>query len=99
MLGILRKEFPGLEIGALSIGKHKNSPFLNEDGYVITKNTFAVIDGSAPRVDLKFNGKSTARFRAFGLLRTIPWAAERWNGVGRGSSQDEQVMGQCHKPR
>ncbi len=62
MLGILRKEFPGLEIGALSIGKHKNSPFLNEDGYVITKNTFAVIDGSAPRVDLKFNGKSTARF-------------------------------------
>ncbi len=70
MLGILRKKFPGLEIEALSIGKRKNDPSLNEDGYVVTNNTFAVIDGSAPRVDLKFDGKSTARF-ATDVVRNV----------------------------
>lgn len=62
MSNIIKKEFPGLKVKVLSIGKHKNDPSLNEDGYVITKNTFAVIDGSAPRVDLKFEGKSSAKF-------------------------------------
>ena len=57
-----RKEFPGLRIEALSVGKHKDDPSLNEDGYIITENTFAVIDGSAPRTDLKFEGKSSAKF-------------------------------------
>ncbi len=57
-----KTHFPNLKIEVLSIGKHKNDSSLNEDGYVVTKNTFAVIDGSAPRVDLKFEGKSTARF-------------------------------------
>jgi len=59
-----RKEFPGLKVEALSIGKYKNDPSLNEDGWVVTENTFAVIDGSAPRVNLKFDGKSSARFAA-----------------------------------
>lgn len=58
----MQKEFTGLKVEVLSIGKHKRDPSLNEDGYVVTENTFAVIDGSAPRVDLKFDGKSSARF-------------------------------------
>lgn len=56
------KKFPGTRVEALSIGKHKSDPSLNEDGYVATENTFAVIDGSAPRVNLKFDGKSSAKF-------------------------------------
>jgi len=62
MANIIRKEFLGLEINVLSVGKHKDDPSLNEDGWIVTENTFAVIDGSAPRVDLKFDGKSSARF-------------------------------------
>lgn len=57
-----RKEFLGSKVEVLSVGKHKNFPLLNEDGWIATENTFAVIDGSAPRVDLKFDGKSSARF-------------------------------------
>lgn len=70
MPNIIRKEFSGIKVKALSIGKYKNSPFLNGDGYVITKNTFAVIDGSAPRVDLKFEGKSSAKF-ATDVVRNV----------------------------
>lgn len=57
-----RKKFPGIKVEALSIGKHRNNPYLNEDGWVVAESTFAVIDGSAPRVDLKFGGKSSAKF-------------------------------------
>ena len=62
MLGIVKKEFPGLIVEALTIGKYKNDSSLNEDGCVVTENTFAVIDGSAPRTDIQFEGKSSARF-------------------------------------
>lgn len=64
------KKFPGLKIEVLSVGKHKNSPSLNEDGWIVTKNTFAVIDGSAPRINLKFEGKSSARF-ATDVVRNV----------------------------
>lgn len=59
---IIKKEFDDWEVRVLSVGKHKEDPLRNEDGWVATENTFAVIDGSAPRVDLKFEGKSSARF-------------------------------------
>lgn len=62
MSNTIQKKFPGLKIEVLSIGKHKDDPSLNEDGWVVTQDTFAVIDGSAPRVDLKFQGKSSAKF-------------------------------------
>lgn len=62
MLDIVTEKFSDLKAEPLSVGKYKNKPFLNEDGWVITRDTFAVIDGSAPRVDLKFDGKSSARF-------------------------------------
>lgn len=42
--------------------KTQNDPLKNEDGWVATENTFGAIDGSAPRVDFKFEGKSSARF-------------------------------------
>ena len=70
MSDIIQKEFPGLEVEVLSVGKHKNDPSLNEDGYVVTRNTFAVIDGSAPRVNLKFEGKSSAKF-ATDIIRKV----------------------------
>ncbi|MFH1833012.1 MAG: hypothetical protein ABH816_02485 [Candidatus Levyibacteriota bacterium] len=59
---VIQKEFPNLKVSVLSVGKHKNNPLRNEDGWVAKVNTFAVIDGSAPRVDLRFEGKSSARF-------------------------------------
>lgn len=62
--------FSDFDIEVLSRSKHKNGPSLNEDGYVVTENTFAVIDGSAPRVDLKFDGKSSAKF-ATDVVRNV----------------------------
>lgn len=56
------KEMAGMHVEALSVGKHKNSPELNEDGFVATSDTFAVIDGSAPRTSVKFVGRSSAQF-------------------------------------
>ncbi len=58
------KEVAGMYVEALSVGKHKNSPELNEDGFVITEDTFAVIDGSTPRIPILFDGKSGGRFAA-----------------------------------
>lgn len=51
-------------VNVLSVGKYKNSPELNEDRFVATSHTFAVIDGSAPRVPVKFDGKSGGQFAA-----------------------------------
>ncbi len=48
----------------LSIGKNKKEPSLNEDSWVVKEDTFAVIDGSGPRVSLKFEGKSGGKFAA-----------------------------------
>lgn len=67
---IERKELEGMSIEALSIGRNKNKPELNEDGFVATSHTFAVIDGSAPRVPIKFSGKSTAHF-ATDVLKNV----------------------------
>lgn len=74
------KEFSGIKVKALSVGKHKNDPSLNEDGYVVTENTFAVIDGSAPRVDLKFEGKSSAKFAANVVKNVFLTTAPSING-------------------
>lgn len=62
MLNIVQKKFSRFKVSALSVGKRKNDSSSNEDGWVATENTFAVIDGSAPRVDFKLKGKSSARF-------------------------------------
>lgn len=75
-----RKDFPGLKVKVLSVGKHKNDSSLNEDGYVITENTFAVIDGSAARVGLKFNGKSTAQFATDVVRNVLLSTASSING-------------------
>src|SRR3989344_3739826 len=62
MVDIVRTKFSGWQVEALSVGKSRNDPNLNEDGWVATENTFAVIDGSAPRTDIKYERKSSARF-------------------------------------
>lgn len=67
---IIKKEFTNFKVCILSVGKRKNDPLKNEDGWVATENTFGVIDGSAPRVDLKFEGKSSARF-ATDIVRSV----------------------------
>lgn len=72
--------FSNFEIEVLSRSKHKNDPSLNEDGYVVTENTFAVIDGSAPRVDLKFEGKSSARFATDVVKNCLLTIAKHING-------------------
>lgn len=80
MSDIVHKEFPGIKVWALSVGKYKNDPLLNEDGFVVTKDTFAVIDGSAPRVDLKFDGKSSARFATDVVKGVLQTTASTING-------------------
>lgn len=61
---IERREIHGRSVEALSVGKHRKEPERNEDQYVVTPHTLAVIDGSAPRLDVKFDGKSGGRFAA-----------------------------------
>lgn len=74
------KDLPGLKVEVLSIGKHKNDPSLNEDGYIVTENTFAVIDGSAPRVNLQFEGKNSAKFATDVVRNVLLTTSARVNG-------------------
>ena len=77
---IVKKEFTNFKVCILSVGKRKNDPLRNEDGWVATKNTFGVIDGSAPRVDLKFEGKSSARFATDALKNVLLTTSPSVNG-------------------
>jgi hypothetical protein len=77
---IVQEEFSNLKVRILSVGKRKNDPLKNEDGWVATENTFAVIDGSAPRVDLKFEGKSSARFATDALRNVLLTTSPSVNG-------------------
>jgi len=79
-VNIIEKEFINFKVCVLSVGKRKNEPLKNEDGWVITKDTFAVIDGSAPRVDLKFEGKSSARFATDALKSVLLTTPANING-------------------
>jgi len=75
-----RKKLDGFYIEALSIGKHKNNPELNEDGFVATSHTFAVIDGSAPRTPVKFLGSSSAQFATNVLKKVLATTPPSLNG-------------------
>jgi len=77
---IVRKEFTNLKVCILSVGKRKNDASKNEDGWVAIENTFGVIDGSAPRVDLKFEGKSSARFATDALRNVLLTTSPSVNG-------------------
>ncbi|RJQ36915.1 hypothetical protein C4559_04240 [Candidatus Microgenomates bacterium] len=57
-----RFRYPQFE--ALTVGKNKKDQSLNEDLWVTSKDTFAVVDGSKPRIPLDFRGKSGAQFAA-----------------------------------
>lgn len=59
-----RKEFPRFKAEILSIGKNKKDPSSSEDRWLVTENTFAVIDGSGKRAPVKFGGKSGGQFAA-----------------------------------
>ena len=39
---IIKKEFTNLKVCILSVGKRKNDPSKNEDGWVATENTFLI---------------------------------------------------------
>lgn len=77
---IIQEEFSNLKVCILSVGKRKNDPLKNEDGWVAMENTFAVIDGSAPRVDLKFEEKSSARFATDALRKILLTTSPSING-------------------
>lgn len=74
------KEFPNFKVSILSIGKRRNEPLKNEDGWVATENTLGVIDGSAPRVDLRFEEKSSARFATDALRKVLLTTSPSVNG-------------------
>lgn len=64
-----------VRIEALCVGKYKSDPSRNDDTYMATQDTFAVIDGSAQRTGILFNGKSSGQFAAEVLkevLQTTP---------------------------
>lgn len=79
-VNIVKKEFTNLKVYILSVGKRKNDPSRNEDGWVATENTFGVIDGSAPRVNLRFEGKSSARFATDALRNVLLTTSPSVNG-------------------
>lgn len=76
-----RKELGGMHVEAVTIGKHKAHPELNEDTFVATPSTFAVIDGSAPRLPLKWEGVSSAQFATIVLKEVLETTPPTLNGV------------------
>lgn len=58
------KEFGKFAVEALSVGKNRKEQSLNEDRWVATENTLAVIDGATPRIPVNLGGKSGAQFVA-----------------------------------
>lgn len=76
-----QKYLDGFIVEILSIGKQKNHPELNEDGFVATAHTFAVIDGSAPRTTIKFSGKSSAQFATDVLKDVFTTTPPTLNGI------------------
>ncbi len=90
---------PRLTVESLSVGKYKNNPVLNEDGYVVTQDTFAVIDGSAPRTDIKFLGKSSARFATDILKNVLEVTPSTVNGKALVSAMTETLNKEIENAR
>lgn len=76
-----RRELGGMYVEAITIGKHKEHPERNEDTFVATPTTFAVIDGSAPRLPLKWAGHSSAQFATNALKEVLETTSPTLNGV------------------
>lgn len=76
-----RRELGNMQVEASTIGKHKEHPELNEDTFVATPTTFAVIDGSAPRLPLKWAGHSSAQFATIVLKEVLETTPPTLNGV------------------
>lgn len=74
-------ELGDFHVEAFSVGKQKKHPELNEDGFVTIPNTFAVIDGSAPRTVTKFSGKSSALFATDVLKDVFTITPSTLNGI------------------
>lgn len=60
----MKDRFRYPQVEALTICKSKKDQSLNEDLWFANKGTFAVVDGSKPRITLDFKGKSGAQFAA-----------------------------------
>ncbi len=76
-----KRELGGFAVEALSIGRLHKNPERNEDGFVATSHTFAVIDGSAPRTDVKFLGSSSAQFATNVLKDVFKSTPSSLNGI------------------
>lgn len=87
---IERREIHGMAVEALSVGKYRKEPHRNEDQFVVTSNTLAVIDGSAPRLDVKFDGKSGGRFAADVVAEVLRTTGPNVNGM-----ELVDIMTQC----
>lgn len=79
-LHVERKKLGGMYVEALSIGKYRKHSERNEDGFVATQDTFAVIDGSAPKLPIEFNGKSSAQFATDVLKEVFKTSGPDLNG-------------------
>lgn len=76
-----QREVAGMTVEVLSVGKNKQHPELNEDAYVASSTTFAVIDGSTPRIPILFEGQSGGKFAASVLKDVLESTEPDINGI------------------
>lgn len=81
MIPVEKKEFPGFSAEVLSVGKNKKDASLNEDRWVVIKDTFAVIDGATSRVPVKFGEKTGGQFTADVVCEVLRTTDSSVNGL------------------
>jgi hypothetical protein len=78
---IVHLDLHSYKVAVLSVGKFRAQPELNEDRWVITKDTLAVVDGATARLPLQYEGKSGGQFAAQIVCEVLASTNPSLNGV------------------
>lgn len=78
---INRKTTKRFIVNILSKGKNTNDPSLNEDRWVVTDNTLAVIDGATSRLPINFGNKTGGQFVANVIKESLEKTEPTLNGL------------------